>query len=174
LPNHLFVMADERNRNRGETAYVFVDRNNYPAAKAPFYGSAQAAGADVYIVAETKMPVKPGQYRDPRVTWYTTGVVVEPPAGHHFELVGRSSLSGTGYQLANCLGVLDEDYRGEILCAVRKIDPAAPALLANGPFKLGQLVLRKTCRCRFVEVNHKDELATTARGTGGFGSTDNV
>lgn len=101
------------------------------------------------------------------VTLYKTGIAVKPPAGMYFELVPRSSISKTGYMLANSIGIIDPEYRGEILVPLRKVNNHAPVL--ELPQRIAQLLPRTSPPVRFKTV---DALDDTARGSGGFGSTD--
>jgi len=79
-------------------------------------------------------------------------------------LVGRSSISKSGYSLANAIGIIDENYIGEILVPLRKHQEVELEL----PSRLVQLVLMPKINCEFTIV---DSLEDTQRGTGGFGST---
>ena len=100
------------------------------------------------------------------VAWFDTGIAVEPPEGYYFELVGRSSISKSGYMLANNIGIIDDSYRGSILVALVKINPSAPDL--ELPCRLVQLIPRQLV---LMEPKEVDELSDTIRGTGGFGSS---
>jgi len=83
------------------------------------------------------------------------------------EVVPRSSLSKTGWMLANSVGIIDPSYRGNIMVAVIKVDPNAQPLTL--PFRGFQLVVRKQFH---VDMVNADELDETNRGHGGFGSTN--
>jgi dUTP pyrophosphatase len=102
----------------------------------------------------------------PDVFLYDTGVRVAPPSGYHIEVVPRSSISKSGFMLANSIGIIDESYRGNVMISLRKIDHKAsnPAL----PSRVAQMIVRKTER---ADLRLVDELGATARGEGGFGST---
>lgn len=104
---------------------------------------------------------------DGDVTFYETGVIVAPPNGFYFELFPRSSLSKTGYMLANSVGVIDPEYRGTIKVPLMKITKGKPDITL--PFKGVQLVLKKVECCDFIKV---DMLFDTERSDGGFGSTN--
>jgi len=95
---------------------------------------------------------------------YTTGIKVKPPEGYYFLLVGRSSISKSGFSMANGIGIIDENYIGEILVPLRNHGTNKLEL----PNRLVQLVLMPKLAFNFVEV---DSLEDTARGHGGFGST---
>lgn len=100
------------------------------------------------------------------VEMYTTGISVDPPHGYYFDMVPRSSISKTGYMLANNVGIIDQSYRGDVLVALRKVDKNAGGLLL--PVKLVQLIPRQWHTMHFIE---KNELDVSIRGDGGFGST---
>lgn len=100
------------------------------------------------------------------VALYHTGVkaTLQEP-GWDLKIYPRSSISKTGYMLANSIGVVDQSYRGEIFVALRKVDSAAPDL--TFPAKLVQLVPERVPSVQVVEAS----LDQTDRGAGGFGST---
>ena len=100
------------------------------------------------------------------VTLYDTGIVVQPPEGYHTEIFPRSSISKTGYMLANSIGLVDQSYLGTILIALRKVDGNSPDI--ELPCKIAQLVLRKREDATMELV---EDLEDTERGAGGFGST---
>lgn len=101
---------------------------------------------------------------------YTTGIRVRPPPFFHTELVGRSSIAKTGHMLANNIGIIDSDYRGEILVCLIKSPDAPPLPL---PAKIVQLIPRKTHNLSAVSVSKNAFFSnSTKRGDGGFGSTD--
>ena len=97
---------------------------------------------------------------------YDTGIAVKPPSGFYIEIVPRSSISKTGYMLANSVGTIDPDYTGNLYIALVKVTPTAPELRL--PFTKCQFVLRKAYYGVVEEVDH---LCSTERGAGGFGST---
>jgi dUTP pyrophosphatase len=91
---------------------------------------------------------------------------VQPAFGWYFDVVPRSSISKSGYMLANSVGVIDRGYTGEILVPLIKIDPSAPDLKL--PARLVQMIPRQIIAAELVEVEAFDE---TVRGSSGFGST---
>lgn len=101
-----------------------------------------------------------------KVEFYTTGVKIAPKYGWYFDLVPRSSITKSGYILANSVGVIDRTYRGPVLVGLIKIDESMPDL--ELPNRLVQIIPRPIIHCEFVEVDDLDE---TGRGEGGFGST---
>ena len=103
-------------------------------------------------------------------SYYDTGIQVQPDNGYYFELYGRSSISKTGYILANSVGVIDRSYIGNIIVALIKIDPNAPDLIL--PKKLVQIIPKRLHLLNAVES--LIDLDETIRGSNGFGSSDNI
>jgi len=131
-----------------------------PGAIAPTKAHFEDSGYDMVLISKVK--------RSGRLEYYDTGIAVQPPPGHYFEIYGRSSISKTGYMLANNVGIIDQNYRGSIIAALIKINMDAPDL--ELPCKLLQLIPRQYIHLEPIEVT---ELDTTDRGDGGFGSTSN-
>ena len=129
-----------------------------PHAVLPSYAKEGDAAMDLHATEITKD--KYGNYV------YLTGVALEIPTGFVGLLLPRSSVSKTSMALANSVGVIDSGYRGEIMLKYR--------LINNGlnPYKtgdrVGQLMIIPYPKIELIEV---DELSTTQRGDGGFGST---
>lgn len=103
------------------------------------------------------------------VEFYDTCVQVAPPLGYYFDLVGRSSISKSGYMLANNIGIIDQSYRGNIIVALVKLNKDMPDL--ELPCRLVQLIPRKV---EYMDPQQVDDLDETSRGEGGFGSSDGV
>ena len=100
------------------------------------------------------------------VALYSTGIKATiQEEGWDLKIYPRSSISKTGYMLANSIGVVDASYRGELFVALRKIDPSAEPL--TFPVKLVQLLPERVPDVQVVEAS----LDQTDRGAGGFGST---
>lgn len=97
---------------------------------------------------------------------YDTGISVEPPHGFYFDVVPRSSITKTGYVLANSVGIIDRSYVGSIKIALYKLDKDAPDI--ELPCKIAQMILRPTFH---FELKVVDKLSDSQRGEGGFGST---
>lgn len=106
-----------------------------------------------------------------RITRYETGIRIVPDLGWHVELLPRSSLSSSGYILANSVGLIDQSYRGTLKVVLIKVDPSLPNLTL--PFKAVQMVLRKSIHF-IVRENEAEKESKTTRGEGGFGSTNLV
>ena len=102
----------------------------------------------------------------PQTVLYNTGIAVSPPPGYYTEIIPRSSLSKTGWILANSIGIIDPSYTGELFIALTKVwKNAQPIIFGN---KYAQLVLRKA---EYGEMSEVESLDDTDRGEGGFGSS---
>lgn len=134
-------------------------------AKLPTRGSEKAAAYDVYACLPDKnapVTIMPHQ-----TILIGTGLRMAPPEGFYVGVYARSGLSSKeGLRPANCVGVIDEDYRGEYLVAVHN-DSEVTRSVRHGD-RIAQILLQKRYDMDFEEV---DELDTTGRGEGGFGST---
>ena len=132
-----------------------------PGAQIPMRAHPTDAGFDVTVIDVLKTQGD--------VTFYGTGLRVRPPDGYYFDLVPRSSISKTGYMLANSVGIIDPGYTGEIIVALRKIDPDAKNL--ELPIRIAQLIPRRV-HSDVVLTESLDPIAEqTDRGEGGFGSS---
>lgn len=97
-----------------------------------------------------------------------TGLAFEIPKGYHMELHVRSSLGKKGIRLANCTGIIDSDYRGELLMYLISDMDIDGIRVINKRDRIAQIQLVKDPEFVLEEV---DTLGETERGTGGFGST---
>jgi deoxyuridine 5'-triphosphate nucleotidohydrolase len=97
---------------------------------------------------------------------YDTGIAVQPPMGYYFELVGRSSISKTGYIVANSIGIIDASYTGSLKVALIKVNKDAPDIQL--PARIVQLIPRQLIHLDAIEVK---DLNDTTRAEGGFGSS---
>lgn len=102
------------------------------------------------------------------VVLYDTGIAVSPPKGYFVEIVPRSSISKSGWMLANSVGTIDPSYTGNLYIALVRVDDNSPE--PQLPFCLCQMVLRKA---EYFDVEEVTVLHDTDRGDGGFGSTGN-
>jgi deoxyuridine 5'-triphosphate nucleotidohydrolase len=134
-----------------------------PAAIVPAKARGSDVGYDLTIIKLHKY------LRMPNVIMYDTGIQARVPWGHYLEIVPRSSLSKTGWMLANSTGIIDPSYTGNLLVVVARIDPEAPLL--ELPFRGFQLVVRRQHHMEVVEVSAEEDKTVTARAEGGFGST---
>lgn len=151
------------------TPKILVKKST-PEAVIPTKASPSDIGYDLTIISRETILTGTwhGRVMDPEVLLFDTGISVEPDNGYYVEVVPRSSLSRTGYIMANSVGVIDPTYRGTIKVALIKIDKYAPDIPL--PFKGFQLIVRKIENADFVCT--ESELSTTNRGAGGFGSTN--
>ena len=128
----------------------------------PDYASPGAAGADLRAAVAEPLVVAPGARRV-----VPTGLVLEIPAGYEGQVRARSGLAlKKGLALANGVGTIDSDYRGEVGVLVVNLGNE-PVTLLRGD-RIAQLVIAPVARAVFEEVSL---LGETARGGGGFGST---
>jgi dUTP pyrophosphatase len=107
---------------------------------------------------------------------YDTGIKLEIPNGYYVEIVPRSSISRSGYMLANSVGIIDQGYTGNLYVALRKINKDCEDLVM--PYKCCQIIMKKQI---YPKIVIEDIVSTetdshnnsgTSRGSGGFGSTD--
>lgn len=133
-----------------------------PAAQLPLRGSEQAAGYDLRACLEKDVTIAPGA-----TVLVGTGLAFALPQGYFGGVFARSGLSvKQGLRPANCVGVIDSDYRGECMVALHN-DSDTPRTVANGD-RIAQLVILPYLAVDFSEVTELDD---TQRGEGGFGST---
>ena len=133
-----------------------------PNAIIPTRGSEYAAGVDLYACTDTVTVIAPHQ-----TVKIGTGLAIELPHGYFGGVFARSGLAtNNGLRPSNCVGVCDEDYRGEYIVALHN-DTDIPQTI-NPMERIAQLVIMPYLSINFEEV---DELGDTVRGEGGFGST---
>ena len=131
-------------------------------AKLPTYGSAAAAGADLYALLDEPLVIAAGA-----TVLVHTGVAIALPEGTVGLICARSGLATKrGLAPANKVGVIDADYRGEVMVALHN-HSGADAVIE--PYeRIAQLLVMPYITADFCECDTLDE---TARGAGGFGST---
>lgn len=128
----------------------------------PTYGSAEAAGADLYACLEEPVTIAPGE-----TVFIPTGLATEIPKSCAGLIYARSSLGAKrGLAPANKVGVIDSDYRGEISVALHN-HGSVPQVI-NPQDRIAQLLITPVLTPPYQEA---EELSDTHRGTGGFGST---
>lgn len=136
----------------------------HPETKVPVYSSAGAACFDLYAASIIDVTDDSGE----RTVTYGTGLQFEVPDGHVMMVYSRS---GHGFKhgitLANSTGVIDADYRGEVCVKLRKMGVDIHGMPAVGE-RIAQAMIIPVEQVNFEEV---DELSSTERGEGGFGST---
>ena len=128
----------------------------------PTYGSAEAAGADLYACTGEPVTIVPGE-----TAFVPTGIAMEVPKGCAGLIYARSGLAcKCGLAPANKVGVIDSDYRGEIIVALHNHGTSAQ-IVQTGE-RIAQMVITPVLTPAYEVVS---ELSDSARGTGGFGST---
>ncbi len=128
----------------------------------PTYGSAGAAGADLYACLDEAVTIFPGE-----TAWIPTGIALEVPEGCAGLVYARSSLGAKrGLAPANKVGVIDSDYRGEIRVVLLNHGKEPQTILSGE--RVAQFIITPVLTPAYEEVL---ELSDTSRGTGGFGST---
>lgn len=138
-----------------------IDEN----AKIPTYGSVYAAGADLYAVIhneENKVEILPGE-----TAFIDTGIVMEIPNGYVGLVYARSGLScKQGLAPANKVGVIDSDYRGNIMVAL--YNQSNEVRTVSEGDRIAQIIIQPVEQFGFKV---KENLSDTIRGNGGFGSS---
>lgn len=133
-----------------------------PNAILPTYGSAEAAGADLYACLDKGVTIEPGE-----TAWIPTGIAVEVPKGCAGLVYARSSMGvKRGLAPANKVGVIDSDYRGEIRVVL--LNHGKTAQMVEPGERVAQFLITPVYTPDYVET---EELTDTTRGSGGFGST---
>ena len=136
----------------------------YHDAKLPVRGSEKAAAYDVYAYLPGQTIVRIPPHDCVKIG---TGLSMALPDGYFMGVYARSGLASNEHlRPANCVGVCDEDYRGEYTVCIHN-DSDTKKFIHHGD-RIGQIILQKRYDAEFEEV---DELDETARGEGGFGST---
>ena len=133
-----------------------------PRATVPTYGSEYAAGADLRAVLDAPITIKHNES-----ALIHTGVAVAIPVGYVGLIYARSGIAcKRGLAPANKVGVVDADYRGEIMVSLHNHGSAEQTIEPNE--RIAQMVITPFLHCEYEEVN---DLDNTKRGKGGFGST---
>lgn len=133
-----------------------------PNAIIPTRGSEYAAGYDLYACSEIAIDIAPHS-----TVKVGTGLAVEIPHGYFGAIFARSGLATKrGLRPANCIGVCDEDYRGEYIVALHNDTDEFMSIEPHE--RIAQLIVMPYLSVEFNEVS---ELSDTDRGSGGFGST---
>ena len=128
----------------------------------PTYGSAEAAGADLYACLEYPVTVAPGE-----TVFVPTGIALEVPRGCAGLIYARSGMAcKRGLAPANKVGVVDSDYRGEIMVALHNHGTISQTV-EHGE-RIAQFVITPVLTPAYEVA---EELTDTVRNTGGFGST---
>lgn len=131
-------------------------------ATIPTYATEYAAGADLYACMNEDATINPGE-----TCFIKTGLAMEVPVGYAGLIYARSGLScKKGLAPANKVGVIDSDYRGEIMVALH--NHSNETVIVKSGERIAQLVIAPYIVAAFNQVN---ELEDTTRGDRGFGST---
>lgn len=132
-----------------------------PNAVVPAYGSKCAAGMDLY--SSDAYSIAPGE-----TVLVHTGISMEIPDGYFGAIYPRSGLATKrGLRLANCVGVVDSDYRGEVMVALH--NDSTDTQFVELHDRIAQMVIQPCWYPYVLEV--VNELSDTERGSGGFGHT---
>ena len=133
-----------------------------PTACLPKRGSSEAAGVDICADLSEPVEIQPGETK-----LIGSGLSVAIPSGYFGGIFARSGLSlKEGLRPANCVGVVDADYRGEIKTALHN-DSDTVRVIEPGQ-RISQMVIMPYLPICFEEV---EELPETERGEAGYGST---
>jgi dUTP pyrophosphatase len=128
----------------------------------PVYATADAAGADLVAALEAPLTLAPGERKD-----IPTGIAMALPPGWEAQVRPRSGLAlRHGLTVLNSPGTIDADYRGEVRVILANLG-SAPVTISRGE-RIAQMVIAPVSRADWQVV---EELPTTVRGNGGFGST---
>ena len=133
-------------------------------AQAPVQGSPYAAGWDLYadLESQSRITLAPGEVRK-----ISTGIAIALPEGTFGALYARSGMATKrGLMPANAVGVIDSDYRGALIVALKNTSNELQ-IVEHGE-RIAQIVVTPYLPVTFNEVA---SIGTTARGVGGFGST---
>lgn len=132
------------------------------AAIIPTQGSPQAAGWDLYALEETVVKRNSS-------SMIRTGLAIAIPEGWEGQIRCRSSLGKKGMIMPNGIGTIDSDYRGELMVLATWIGEGNEFVVQQGE-RVAQLLFSRVPQVKFVERSF-EELGTTQRGKGGFGSS---
>ena len=128
----------------------------------PTYGSEYSAGADLYALLDSTIEIKPHE-----TVFVHTGISVEIPEGYCGLVFARSSMGAKrGLAPANKVGVIDADYRGEVMVTLQNHSEVTASVEPDE--RIAQLAIVPFLKAEFEEC---DQLSDTVRGAGGFGST---
>lgn len=139
-----------------------------PNAIIPTQGSTKAAGFDLYVCDErmadgVALAISPGEN-----ALLKTGLAMAIPDGYYGAIYARSGLATKqNLRPANCVGVVDSDYRGEVMVALHNDSQYETRFVNNGD-RVAQIIIAPYLPAEFDET---DELDDTERGAGGFGHT---
>ncbi len=137
-----------------------INKSNNPIPK---YQTSGSAGLDLYAFLDESIVLKKNE-----IVLVPTGIYLEIPIGYEVQIRSRSSLAlKNGIFCLNSPGTIDSDYRGEIKVILASFNN--DSFIINNGDRIAQMVFSKFEHVVFNEV---DELSSTERGEGGFGSTN--
>jgi deoxyuridine 5'-triphosphate nucleotidohydrolase len=158
--NNYIYTYNNHDGNSIPSIKVFTDDES---AVIPSKSRYSDAGYDLTIIKEYKRLTS-------NTVIYDTGIKLEIPNGYYVEIVPRSSISKSGYILANNVGIIDQGYRGNLYVALTKINNDCPDL--NLPFRCCQMIVKKQIYSKLIICNNiNDNIENSNRGTGAFGSS---
>ncbi|OHS94312.1 deoxyuridine 5'-triphosphate nucleotidohydrolase family protein [Tritrichomonas foetus] len=131
-----------------------------PDAVIPAKAHPLDTGYDITAIRVVKENFGPG------VTLFGTGLIVRPPDGYYVDMVARSSTCKLGWGIANHVGIIDAQYRGELCIPMFKLTPEAKDL--ELPARVAQIIVR---RLELTDIEEVADVGETHRGAGGFGSS---
>ena len=151
-------ISEEKNVQKTKIDFKKLHKN----AHIPTYGTEYAAGADLYACLEQPVCVTEGT-----TEFIPTGIAMSIPEGLVGLIYARSGMAcKKGLAPANKVGVIDSDYRGEIMVALH--NHSTQDIVVENEERVAQMVIAPYLYAVYEEVNELDE---TVRGEGGFGST---
>ena len=139
-------------------------RKEHIDAQLPTKANYEDAGFDLRAIKD--YVIEPGE-----TVFVDTGISVAIPRGHVGLLFQRSSMVRVGLQLANCVGVIDSGYRGNLMAAIRNTNEENTCTIIKGD-RMAQLVVMPFWMTDATWFNGSEaEWRDTTRGLGGFGSS---
>ena len=134
-----------------------------PHAVLPRYQSPDAAGMDLHAAVQDNVTIRVGE-----IVKIPCGFAMSLPAGYEAQIRPRSGLATKhGLSIPNAPGTVDSDYRGPVVVAL--INLGKTSFVVEPKMRIAQMIIAPVARAALQEV---DELDDTARGSGGFGSTE--
>ena len=167
INDRIYNFLNNDNNENNENQPVLKIYKADERAIVPSKNNYSDAGLDLTIIREHKV-------LNTDTVLYDTGIKLEIPNGYYVEIVPRSSISRSGYALANSIGIIDQGYTGNLYVALRKINNDCENLVL--PYKCCQIIMKKQIYPKIIiedlTEERKDNILSTSRGSGGFGSTD--
>lgn len=128
----------------------------------PFYATDKAAGMDIMAGIEQPVEIRPLERK-----LIPAGIIIELPEGYEAQIRPRSGLAiKHGITLINCVGTIDEDYRGEVCVPIINLSDRSYTIEPGE--RIAQMIISPVQKAEIMEI---EECTLTARSSGGFGST---